>query len=422
MNELVVFCPSCKADIRLTESLAAPLLEQTRKQYETAIAAKDIEVNKQQAELQKQKLELVKAKASVDEQVTLRMAAERGKIAAEESKKARLAVAANFEAKEQKLNELNKILEQQDVKLVEAQQAQVELMRKSRELDDAKREMALTIEKRIQESLNAVREQGRREAEDSLGLKVLEKEVLITSMQRKIEELKRKAEQGSQQLQGEVQELDLEASLRAAFPMDRFLPVAKGEAGGDIIHQVMGQTGKTAGTILWECKRTKNWSDAWLAKLRHDQRNAKADIAIVASQAVPKHVGNFDLIDGVWITTFQCAVPVAIALRFSILETNLVRAAMEGQHGKMERIYGYLTGPQFRQKVQAIVEKFSEMSDDLEKERRTTTRMWAKREQQIRTVIDCTAGLYGDLQGIAGQSLQEIEGLSLLLTEPETAA
>lgn len=421
MNELVVFCPSCKGDIRLTESLAAPLLEQTRKQYEVEIAAKDSEVSKQQAELQKQKLELAKAKASVDEQVTMRVVAERGKIAAEESKKARLAVAVNFDAKEQELTELNKILEQQDIKLAEAQQAQVELIRKSRELDDAKREMALTIEKRIEESLHAVREQGRKEAEESLRLKVLEKEVLISSMQRKIEELKSKAEQGSQQMQGEVQELDLEASLRAAFPMDRFYPVSKGETGGDVLHQVMGPSGKIAGTILWECKRTKNWSDSWLPKLRQDQRNAKADIAIVVSQAVPKHVENFDLIDGVWVTTFRCAVPVAIALRYSIIETNLVKAATDGQHGKMERIYSYLTGPPFRVKVQAIVEKFTDMSDDLEKERRTATRMWAKREQQIRTVIDCTAGLYGDLQGIAGQSLQEIEGLSLLLSEPNTA-
>ena len=173
---------------------------------------------------------------------------------------------------------------------------------------------------------------------------------------------------------------------------------------------------------MWECKRTKNWSDGWLPKLRQDQRNAKADVAIIVSQVVPKHVETFDLLEGVWVTTFKCAVPVAVALRYSLIETNMVRAAADGQHGKMERIYGYLTGPYFRQRVQAIVEKFSEMSDDLEKERRAATRIWAKREQQIRTVIDCTAGLYGDLQGIAGQSIQEIEGLSLLLSEPDNDA
>lgn len=421
MNELIVFCPSCKADIRLTESIAAPLLEQTRKQYETRIAKHQAEAEKQQIELQKQKLELAKAKASIDEHVTARLMAERGKIAAEESKKARSAAAASLDAKAQELRELTEILQNKDLKLAEAQQAQVELIRKSRELDDARREMALTIEKRIQESLDDVRCQARREAEESLHLKVLEKEALITSMQRKIDELRRKAEQGSERMQGEVQELDLEAILRAAFPTDRFCPVAKGEAGGDLLHYVIGPAGKTSGSIVWECKRTKNWSDGWLPKLRQDQRDAKADIAIIVSQTVPKHVDAFDLIDGVWVTTFRCAVPVAMALRYSILESSMIRTATEGQHGKMERIYSYLTGPHFRQRVQAIVEKFGEMNEDLQKERRSTTRMWAKREQQIRTVIDCTAGLYGDLQGIAGQSLQEIEGLDLQLPQPEGA-
>ena len=421
MNELVVYCPSCKTDIRLTESIAAPLLDRTRKQFESKLAAKDAEVSKQQTELQKQKLELAKAKASVDEQITMSLAAERGRIAAEELKKARLAVAGSLEAKAKEVTELNKILRQQDLKLAEAQDAQAELIRRTRELENAKREMALTVEKRVNEALNDLRDQARTEAEETFRLKVLEKEMLINSMQQKIEELKRKAEQGSQQLQGEVQELNLEASLRAAFPMDRFYPVSKGESGGDIIHQVIGPSGSVAGTIVWECKRTKSWSDSWLGKLREDQRKAKADIAIVVSQAMPKHVQILDVIDGVWVAPVRCAVPVAIALRHGLIETSLVRMATAGQHGKMERMYDYLTGPQFRRQVQAIVEQFTDMSTDLEKERRNTTRMWAKREQQIRRVVDCTASLYGELQGIAGQSLQEIEGLSMLLPEPDIA-
>jgi hypothetical protein len=240
-------------------------------------------------------------------------------------------------------------------------------------------------------------------------------------MQRQIEELKRKAEQGSQQLQGEAQELELEAILRGRFPRDTIEPVAKGEFGGDLLHRVFGPTGQLCGTILWETKRTKSWSDGWLPKLRDDQRAAKADIALIVSHALPKEMdGPFDFLGGVWVTEPRCAVPVAIALRESLIALSATRQAGEGRLTKMEMIYQYLTGPRFRLRVEAIVEKFTEMQTDLDRERKVMTRLWAKREEQIRGVIESTAGMYGDLQGIAGKTLQEIEGLEVqLLDGPE---
>ena len=236
-------------------------------------------------------------------------------------------------------------------------------------------------------------------------------------MQRQIEELKRKAEQGSQQLQGEVQELELENVLRGKFPRDNVEPVPKGDHGGDVLHRVLGPTEQICGTILWESKRTKNWSDGWLSKLREDQRAAKAEFAVIVSQVLPKDVESFDLVDGVWVTCPKTFVPVAVALRHSLLELSPVRQAGEGQQTKMEMIYQYLTGSRFRQRVQGIVEKFSDMQDDLDKERKTMTKLWAKRQEQIRCVIESTAGMYGDLQGIAGKTLQEIEGLEVPLLE-----
>ena len=163
-------------------------------------------------------------------------------------------------------------------------------------------EMDLTIEKKVQGSLAAVREKAKHDAEEGLKLRVLEKEEQIASMQRQIEDLKRKAEQGSQQLQGEVQELELEATLRSKFPHDLIEPVPKGEFGGDVLQRVMGPFGQPCGTILWESKRTKNWADGWLTKLRDDQRKAKADIALIVSNALPKGVHTFDHVDGVWVT------------------------------------------------------------------------------------------------------------------------
>src|SRR5262249_7488780 len=157
-------------------------------------------------------------------------------------------------------------------------------------------------------------------------------------------------------------------------------------------------------TILWESKRTKNWSDGWLPKLRDDMRSAKADAAILVSQT-RKDVETFDLVEGVWVTSPHCAIPVAIALRHSLLELAASRQAGEGQQSKMEMIYEYLTSTRFRHRVEAIVEKFNDMQQDLDKERKTMTRLWAKREEQIRVVIESTAGMYGDLQGIAGKTI-----------------
>ncbi|WP_239650119.1 DUF2130 domain-containing protein [Methylocucumis oryzae] len=232
-------------------------------------------------------------------------------------------------------------------------------------------------------------------------------------MQQKIEELKRKAEQGSQQLQGEVQELELEAMLRAKFPFDSIEPVAKGEYGGDALQRVISPTGQISGTLLWESKRTKNWSDGWLVKLREDQRNAKADLAVLVSHALPKGVESFEEIDGIWVVSPRAALPVATILRHTLQQIALARTAAEGQHGKTELVYQYLTGPRFKQRVEAIVEAFSTMQEDLDKERKAILKQWAKREAQIERVMNATVGMYGDLQGIAGKSLQEIEGLEM---------
>jgi hypothetical protein len=176
--------------------------------------------------------------------------------------------------------ELQEVLKKRDDKLAEAQKAQTDLLRQKRELDDEKRELDLTVEKRIQEGLDVTRQQARKEAEAELNLKVAEGQEKIASMQKTIEELKRKAEQGSQQLQGEVQEMELEALLRAKFPRDTVEPVPKGEYGGDALQRVIGPLGQICGTILWESKRTRNWSESWLAKLRDDQRTAKAETGI----------------------------------------------------------------------------------------------------------------------------------------------
>jgi hypothetical protein len=411
MSEPTVMCPQCGSEIKLTESLAAPLLASVRREYEQRLTQKDVDIAKREQLIKEREATLQKTKDSLDEQVAQKVQQERARVAVEEAEKAKLALGGDLEQKTRQISELQDILKQQDAKLAEAQQAQAEVIRKQRDLDDAKRELELTIEKRVQADLGAAREKAKMEAGEELKLKVLEKEQTIASMQKQIEDLKRRAEQGSQQLQGEVQELELEALLSAKFPRDTIQPVPKGEFGGDVLQRVVGSAGQQCGTILWESKRTKNWSDGWLPKLREDQRAAKAELAVIISQALPKEVETFECIDGVWVAHPKVALPVAMSLRQILIEVAGARQASEGQQTKMEMVYQYLTGPRFRQRIEAIVEAFSSMKKDLDVEKKALTRQWAKREEQIERVMQATVGMYGDFQGIAGRTLQEIEGL-----------
>jgi hypothetical protein len=424
MAEPTIICPKCKNEIKLTESLAAPLIESTRLDFEKRLAQKDLDVAGREKSIQEREEALSKSKDSLETQVATRVQQERGKIAVEEAKKAKLALSNDIEQKTKEVADLQEILKQKDAKLTEAQKTQADLLKQKRELDDAKRELDLTVEKRIAEGLTATRQQARKEAEDELKLKVSEKEQTISSMQKQIEDLKRRAEQGSQQLQGEVQELELETLLRARFPHDNIEPVPKGEFGGDALQRVHNPLGQPCGTILWESKRTKNWSDGWLAKLRDDQRTAKAEIAVLVSPVLPKDVEAFDLVNGIWVAHPRVAIPVAIMLRASLMELAVARQSSEGQQTKSEMLYSYLTSPRFRLRVQAIVEAFSNMKEDLDKERKVITKQWAKRDEQIERVMQATVGMYGDMQGIAGKTLQEIEGLemkALLDGNPETS-
>ncbi|MBR1214627.1 DUF2130 domain-containing protein [Bradyrhizobium sp. JYMT SZCCT0180] len=417
MTDPQIVCPECRTEIKLTESLAAPLIAETRRQFEAQLAAKEADFGRREAKLRQIQDDVAKARESIDEHVAAKLKTERAAIVETEAKKARTALADELGQRDEQLKELQQTLTTNNAKLAQAQQAQTEVLRKQRELDDARREVELTVEKKVQENLVAVREKAKLEAEDTLKSKVAEKEAQIAGMQRQIEDLRRKAEQGSQQLQGETLEIELESLLRSRFPRDVIEPVAKGEFGGDVAHRVLSSAGQACGTILWEMKHTKNWNDHWLGKLRDDQRAAKAEIALIVSRALPKGVETFDLIDNVWVAEPRFAIPLAVVLRQSLIDLAGSRQAQEGQQTKMEMVYAYLTGPRFRHRIDAIVERFTDMQQDLNRERKMMMRLWAKREEQLRGVLDSTAGLYGDFQGIAGRAMQEIESLDVLLIE-----
>jgi len=409
--EPVINCPHCQAEIKLTESLAAPLLK-----------ARELEFKRVEGELREREESLARQRELIDQDVATRLATERKKLTDEEQRKARLAFGTELESKQRELKELGEVLKSRDAKLAEAQQAQAEMLRKQRELEEKEREMELTIEKRVTANVGQIQQKARQDAEDEAKLKVAEKEQVIQSMQRQLEELRRKSEQGSQQLQGDILEAELHQVLTERFGHDTISRVPKGEFGGDVLHQVVSPSGIMCGTILWESKRTKSWSEGWLAKLRQDQRAAKAEIAVIVSQALPRGVAHFDLVEGVYVASPQCIVPVATMIRKALLELAIARQSSEGLETKAGLVYQYLIGPRFRQRVQAIVEAFTSMQDDLNAEKKALQKQWAKREIQLERLMTSTVGMYGDLQGIAGRSLEEIEGLGVLSLEgPEGA-
>jgi hypothetical protein len=406
-----IVCPECSHRIPLTESIAAPLLEAERRDFQKKLAVREAEFTRKAEDIRLQQEQLSKTREGIEGEIKERLKVERAQVIAAEAKKARDQVANEFDAIKQQLSESEQLLKARNIKLAEAQQAQADAMRKQRELDEKTREIDITIEKRVQASQAGLVAKARQDATDELKSQVSQKDTQIESLGRTVEELKRKLEQGSQQTQGEAFELELENLLRSKFPLDLIEPVAKGETGGDIVHTVNGQIGSPAGVILWELKNTKNWSDTWLPKLRDNKRAAKADIALIVSAALPKGVETFDLIDGVYVAHPRCAVPVALTLRQGLLEVTNARTTQAGQQSKAEQAYQYLTGSRFKQRIEAIVERFKDMRDDIDKERRFMLKAYAKREAQLSAMVDSTVGMVGDLQGIMGQAMPEIAAI-----------
>lgn len=413
MNDALVACPNCQTEIRLTESLAAPLVAATRAAYEQKLREQQQQVELREQELLKRQTEIAHAQANLDGVLAERLQKERQALIDQGSKMAASKLEFDMRQQDEQMKSLRLTLKQREDKLAEAQKQQAEFLNKQRELEDQKREMELIISKRIGEGLDAARQKARAEAEEVLRLKVSEKEETIAGMQRQIEELRRRAEQGSQQLQGEVLELDFERELAARFPIDVIEPVAKGELGADLLQRVYTRQGQLAGTIIWEMKRTKNWSDGWLAKLRDDQREAHADVAILVSAALPKGVETFDLTEGVYVVHPRSSLPLATMLRQTIIELARTRVSQQGQATKVEQMYGYLTGPTFKHRIEALIENFNAVQDGFNAEKRALQQQWKKREKQLEAALEATAAMFGEVQAIAGKDLAALPAFAL---------
>lgn len=393
------------------EAMAVELQDreaQLREAGEKLKAAQERELSwrKKERELAEREETLRQEQEALAEQAKEQLAAERQKLIEEGRRKAAEELGTSVREREEELAELRE-------KLKAANEQELAFRKRQRELEERAEQMQLEIDRQLDAERQQIRESVRQQADEEYELKLRDQQEKMDTMRKQIDELKRRSEQGSQQAQGESLELVLDGLLREAFPTDSIEEVPKGIRGADVLQRVISPGGADCGAILWETKRTKNWSAGWLPKLRDDQREAKATVAVLVTEAMPPGVLQFDLVDGVWVTNRACAVHVATAIRVGMLEVANARRALEGQHSKVEQVYNYLVSPQFRNRAEAIVEPLVTMEKELQQERRAYERAWSKREKQITRAMQGVMGLYGDFQGIIGASLPEIEGMSL---------
>lgn len=409
-DKLTIRCPNCATEIPLDETLAGPAIAQVKAESNRLInEAKreaqqkiDALANKATEIAEKEKL-LADREASIQNSVNQAIAAERHRIAETERENVRKETALELEAERKKAEDLAQ-------KLHAAQHAELALRKQRDDLELRAKALDLEVARQVDDQRKAIQDQAAKDAEEKARLRLAEKDKTILDMQLKLEEAQRKATQGSQQLQGEVLELDFESTLRQYFPQDTIEPVKTGTRGGDVLQRVLGEMGRSVGTIFWEAKRAQSWGGDWAAKAKQDAAEAKAEVAIIVSEVMPKGVTDFGPYEGVWVTKQSHAIVLGIALRQGILSTAEARKGAEGKESKMERIYAYMIGPEFRSVIEGIALPFRELHEELLAEKRATLSRWKRQERRIERVLTSVAGLQGDLQGIVGREMPELPG------------
>jgi hypothetical protein len=374
-----VRCKKCGEEIEISEALRHELREEMSSALETEYKDKLLTAQKQAEE---------KAAKRITEEVEQKM--------------------REHEAEAKEVREKNKKL----------QEEQLEQMRLIRELKEKDEQRELEMEKKINVEREKLRDDLAKRYSDEYRLKELEKDKKISDMEKLVEELKRKAEQGSMQTQGEVLELDLEMMLRESFPTDDIVPVEKGIRGADIRQIVRTAHGNTCGVILWETKRTKAWSDGWVTKLKDDLRAEKANVPIIVSSVLPNEAeSGFGMKDGVWVVSFPLIIPFARMVRDKLTEVAREKFLSQSKESRAEQLYGYITSHEFRQQIEAMLEEYKSMKEQIESERRAFERIWSKREIQVERIFRSTARIVGSIQGTVGSSMTQIKGLELLELE-----
>jgi hypothetical protein len=411
MEPGMITCPNCGREFELSDALTARIREHLKAELLQEVSRREADLKKRSETLKAQEAQISKSRETIEAEIESRL-------------KERLTEAENRAAQKlegryaEQLRELNETLAEKDAAIRTFREQELELRKRQRKLEEDREAFELEAARKLDAERDKIRAQALSKVAEEHRLKDLEKDKVINDLRASLEDMKRKAEQGSMETQGEVLEQDFEAQLKAFFVHDDIQPVPKGIRGADLVQTVCTPIGAACGVLLWETKNTKAWSSTWIPKLKDDMIEVRASIAILVSVVLPEDINRFGQVDGVWVSDPLSAIPLAAALREQLMAVGRERTASIGKSEKMEALYQYLAGVEFKQKIEGIVEAFTSMQDQLNRERRAMERQWKQREKEIERVIKNTVGLYGDMQGIIGGQIPAIPALEL---DEETA-
>ncbi|MEO7800972.1 MAG: DUF2130 domain-containing protein [Ginsengibacter sp.] len=408
----LITCPNCKFEFAPEDAIAKNIEKEYANRFDTEKQKMQQQYLAQQSQLEEQRKIFEENKKKENELFSQRLQKEKQRIELEVQQQLTKTIAADFENRLKILQQANANNEE---KLKASRHKELEFLKKEQELKNKEADLEIQVQKKLQQERQSISEQIRKQEIEKNELKTNEHLMRMKEMEKQIEdqkklveEMRRKADQVSMQLQGEVQELLLESILREHFPFDLIEEVGKGVEGADCIQVVRNNVGRECGKIIYESKRTKGWMNNWIDKLKADKRSKGADTAILVTQVFPKGMERFAQREGIWICSYSEVASVAAVLRNALMCVSDAKDSQENKGEKMQMLYDFLTGIEFRQHIEAIVEGFMSMKTSIIKERIQMEKIWKEREKQLDKVLLNTSGMYGSVRGIAGSSVQNI--------------
>ncbi len=409
-DKTIIKCPKCGNEIDVNEILYHQLEEEIKKDYDKRSVQKEKDLQSKLQALNQERENLEKQKQEVESQIADQVNSK----LIEERKRIEKSFRAKYEKEnEEQLGELKKELEEKSAQVKELNKTKAEIERLRREKEELADKISLEKEVEFSDKLKDERSKITKQVEDSISMKLKEREKVIEDLKTQLDEAKRKADQGSMQLQGEVQELAIEDWLKSNFPLDTIGEIKKGARGADCTQIVNTRTKQNCGVIYYESKRTKEFQPAWLEKFKADMRTKGAMFGVLVTDQLPKDMDRFGMKEGIWICTFEEFKGLCFVIRETVIQLSNAVATQENKGDKMNMLYDYLTGSEFRQQIEAIVEGFVQMTSDLESEKRAMEGIWKKREKQIKKVVLNTNHMYHSIKGIAGNAIGTIKVLEL---------
>jgi hypothetical protein len=398
-------CPNCGTEINVDELLISQFQDSIKKDLESELQIRKEELSQEKMEFKKLSLEFTKEKETLEETIQAKVKAQLS--SREESLKEAIRKEINDE-KSLQLQDLESELIKKSAQLKDLNGTKAQLERLRRDMEEAETRIVLEKEKELSERLEQARSSIKEQVQQESFLKLKEREKVIEDLKNKLDEAKRQAEQGSMQLQGQIQELEIIELLREFHPYDEVTQSKTGANAADVLQVVRTQNGAECGKIYYESKRTKSWSNEWIKKFKQDNINTKADILVLVTNALPKGIERYGIVEGVWICSFNDVKELSLVLRYGLLKLQSVAITQHGKETKMESLYFYLTSEDFKNTFESILEGFKTLQDSHNGEKLKMQRLWKEREKVLEKILSNSIDFYGSIKGIAGSAVPEI--------------